>query len=167
MTNIRRDIPLYLILFQLLFVNSINCLASQASSLHPGGVIEIAENYDYIFIGTVTNKTLESDSTNYVFNVSEYLKHPLNTTEVYLTVGGGSEIAVSPSTSFFLGIEYVFFFDEIDEYYRIVGHDYTFTLLNSVDSEVIENIRKIQNARARAGDPVSYTHLTLPTILLV
>jgi hypothetical protein len=58
-------------------------------------------------------------------------------------VSGGSEIAVSPSTSFFLDKEYIIFFDEIDENYRIVGYDYTYTLLNSVDLDDIEIIRKI------------------------
>jgi len=132
-------------LFQLLFVNPTICIASQASELPTATIIEIAGNYNHIFIGTTINKTVESDYTQYIFNVTEYLKHPLNSTIIYLTVGGGSEIAVSPSTSFFLDKEYIIFFDEIDEKYRIVGYDYTFTLLNSVDSDDIEIIRDISD----------------------
>ena len=60
-------------------------------------------------------------------------------------MGGGSEIAKSPSTSFFLDKEYIIYFDEIDENYRIVGNHYTYTLLNSVGSDILENIRKIQD----------------------
>lgn len=123
------------------FLNTVHCFASQASSLPRETIIEIAENYEHIFIGTVIIKTVESDSTRYVFNVTEYLKHPLNSSEIFLTVGGGSEIAVSPSTSFFLGVEYLFFFDQIDESYGIVGFDYTYTLVNSVDADDIRVLK--------------------------
>ena len=67
----------------------------------------------------------------------------INSTKVILTVDGGSEIAVSPSTSFSLGVEYIMFFDEIDDDYRIVDTDYYFTLLSSLDSTDIENIFKV------------------------
>jgi len=131
-------------LFQLLFVNPTICIASQTSEFPTATIIEIAGNYNHIFIGTAINKTVESDQTQYVFNVTEYLKHPLNTSKVYLTVGGGFEIVASPSTSFFLDKEYILFFSDIDKNNSIVGFDYTFTLMNSVDAEDIENIRTIK-----------------------
>ncbi len=128
-------------MFQLIFVNTTICYASQAWNYPSDEAVTIVEYYDYGFIGTVINKTVEPDSTQYVFNVTEYLRHPLNSTEIYLTVGGGSEIAVSPSTSFFLDKEYIICFDELGKNFSIVGFDYTFTLLNSIDSDVLENIR--------------------------
>ena len=128
-------------MFQLLFVNSIICLASEFSSYPEGEATKIAENYEYIFIGTVINKTRESNSTQYVFNVTKYLKHPLNSTEIYLTGIGGLEIAKNPTKLFFLDKEYILFFTEIDENYRILGFDYTAIPSSWVRPREIEHIR--------------------------
>ena len=151
-------------MFQLLFVNPTICIASQTSELPTTTIIEIAGNYNHIFIGTAINKTVESDQTQYVFNVTEYLKHPLNTSKVYLTVGGGSEIAAYPSTSFFLDKEYILFFSDIDKNNSIVGFDYTFTLMNSVDAEDIENIRTIKVEEASHSEPIK-SYLFYPVLI--
>ena len=84
-----RVVSLGLIIF-LLFFNSISCNTSQAAEL-PNLVTKIAKSYNHIFIGTAINKTILSDTTTYIFNVTEYLKHPINSTKVILTVDGGSE----------------------------------------------------------------------------
>ncbi len=123
------------------FLNTVHCFASQASSLPRETIIEIAENYEHIFIGTVINKTVESNSTRYVFNVTEYLKHPLNSSLIYRTEHGGSEVAVYPSTTYYVNIEYVMFFDEIDDNYGILGFDYTYLLVNSVDADDIRVLK--------------------------
>ena len=115
MTSNRRAIPLCIVLFQLLFINTITCLASQASGFPSEEAVTIANEYNHVVIGTFTNKTRHSDYTIYVFNVSENLIQSLNSTELYLMVGVGSEIAVRPSTSFSLGNEYILFLYEIDE----------------------------------------------------
>ena len=106
---------LFILIF---FFIPITCNASQAADVKPITIIELTETHNNIFIGTITSKTETTDRTHYVFNVTEYLKHPVNSSQIYLTCGGGSEIAVSPDISFFLGIEYVMFVDEIDDEYR-------------------------------------------------
>ena len=147
MTSTRRAIPLCLILFQVLFVTTTTCIASQASGFPSEEAVTIANEYNHVVIGTFTNKTRHSDYTLYVFNVSEYLMQSLNLTELYLMVGGDSEIAVSPSTSFSLGNEYILFFDEIDDRYTIIGTECAYTLSERVNSKDIDNIRKIQKIR--------------------
>jgi len=147
MTSTRRMIPLCLILFQLFFINTILCFASQASGFPSEEAVTIANDYFHVVIGTFTNKTRHSDYTIYVFNVSQDLMQSLNSTEFYLIVDGGSEIAVIPSTSFFLGNEYILFFDEIDDRNTIIGTDYAYTLSDQVNSNDIDTIRKIQKIR--------------------
>jgi len=85
---------------------------------------DFAKSYNYIFIGTIANKTIETNQTLYLFNITENLKHPMNTTQITITTMGGSEIAVSPSTSFYTGLEYLVFFDELDDENKVIGFDY-------------------------------------------
>ena len=96
------------------------------------------------------------ENTHYVFNVTEYLKNSLNTTTIQLTVHGGSEIAVSPSTTFYMNIEYILFFDEIENDSRIIGKHIYYTLLNSVDSD---DIRELQALIAVGGGVMSVTEV--------
>ncbi len=146
-------IPLCLILFQLFFINTITCIASQASGFPSDEAVTISIDYNHIVIGTFTNKTRYSDYTRYVFNISESLMQPLNSTELYLMVDGSSEIMVSPSTSFFLGSEYILFFDDVDDRFTIVGTDYACTLSARVDSDDIDEIRVIREVML-GGDTV-------------
>ena len=131
-----------LILGQLHLLDISPCTASQAADAEPITIFEYAEHNEYIFIGKVISKNVTTDQTYYIFNVTEYLKHPLNSTQIYRTEHGGSEVAVSPSTFYYVNIEYIMFFDEIDEDYRILGNHVYYKLLNSVDTEDIETIRQ-------------------------
>lgn len=108
---------------------------------------DFAKSYNYIIIGTVINKTVESNQTHYVLNVTENLKKPINTTQITITTMGGSEIAVSPSTTFYTGVEYLVFFNELDEDSEIVGFDYVSSLLSSLDSDTLQTIREVADVR--------------------
>ena len=129
----------------LLTFNPVICLVSQASDVPKDIYAEIVKSHNHIFIGTATNKTIESDRTYYVFNVTEYLKHPLNAPEITLTAYGGYEIGVSPSTSFTVGQAYFVFFNELDEDNKIVGFDYYSKFLGSLDDSDILSIREVVN----------------------
>ena len=154
-------ITICIILVLPLLVNSTICFASQASSLPSSVVIKIAENYDYGFIGTATNKTTESYRTYYVFNVTEYLKNPLNATEITLTAYGGYENGVSPSISFSLGHNYLVFFNELDEDNKIIGFDYDSKFLGSYDDSDILSIREVVNQVSATELAVSAYHKQL------
>ncbi len=57
---------------------------------------------------------------------------------------GGSYVAVSPSDSFYIGLEYLVFFDEIDEENQVIGFDYYASLLSLIAKERLQTIREIE-----------------------
>ena len=122
---------------------------------------DFAKSYKYIIIGSVLNKTVEANQTLYVFNVTENLKHPINTTQITITTMGGSEIAVSPSTSFYTGLEYLVFFDELDEENKVTGFDYFASLLSQITDERLQTIRdEADKSRAiELAVPMFYSQL--------
>lgn len=125
---------------------------------------DFAESYNYIFIGTVVNKTVQANQTLYVFNVTENLKQPINTTQITITTMGGSEIAVSPSISFYTGLDYLVFFDELDEENKVIGFDYIATLLSQITDERLQTIRE-EADKARAIElAIPMFHSELPRI---
>ena len=48
-----------------------------------------------------------------------------------------------PSTSFYIDLEYLVFFDDIDNEDKVIGFDYYASLLSSVDDETLQNIREV------------------------
>ncbi len=141
----------------LLTINPILCSASEAANVPDIIYAEVAKSYEHIFIGTAINKTIEADRTFYIFNISEYLKQPLNSTTLTLTVYSGSEV-VSPAGSYHVGEEYLVFFNEF-EGDRIVGLDYLTKFLGSLDDSEIQNIRevvKITNVSNIAQDNLAF-----------
>jgi hypothetical protein len=134
-----RNIVLGLIL--LITINPILCSASEAANVPDEIYTEVAKNYEHIFIGTVINKTIESDRTFYIFNITEYLKHPLNTTMITATVYSGSEV-VSPAGSYYVGEDYLVFFDELDMDNNIVGIKYSVKFVGSLSDSEIQSIRE-------------------------
>jgi len=127
---------------------------------------DFAKSYNYIFIGTVLNKTIESNQTHYLFNVTENLKKPINTTQITVTTMGGSEIAVSPSTSFYIGKEYLVFFDELDEDDMVIGFDYYASLLSQVGEEKLETIREIANSEPNIDEQYRIPSFTPISIIV-
>ena len=135
-----------MVIFILLITSPNGCNASIAAESDQPTTIELAEIFNHVFIMNVTGKIVTDDRTYYIFNVTEYLKDPVNASKLYFTAYGGSKIMVSPATNLYLGHEYLFFCDEISEEYSITGNHYTYKLLNAVDPSEIEEIRRIQNA---------------------
>ena len=77
---------------------------------------------------------------------------------------GGSEIAVSPSTLFYTGLEYLVFFDELDEENKVIGFDYYASLLSQITDERLQTIRD-EADKARAIElAVPMFHSQLPRI---
>ena len=130
------------VIILLMIAQPIYSNASIAAETDQPTTIELAEIFKHVFIVNVTSKIETSDRTYYTFDVTEYLKAPVNSSTLYFTAYGGSEIMVSPATTFYTGQDYLFFCDEINEYYSITGLHYTFKLLNSVDPTEMEDIRK-------------------------
>ena len=126
----------------MLTINPILCSASEAANVPDEIYTEVAKNYEHIFIGTVINKTIESDRTFYILNVTEYLKHPLNVTRITLTVYSGSEV-VSTAGSYYVGEDYLVFFNELDVGDNIVGIKYSVNFLGSLTDSEIQNIREV------------------------
>jgi hypothetical protein len=128
----------------ILILNSapIDCSASIAADADQPTTLELAEIFNHVFIVNVTSKIETTDRTFYVFNVTEYIKTPVNSSTLYFTAYGGSKIMVSPATTFYLGLDYLFFCDEINEEYSITGLHYNYKLLDSVNPTEIEDIRK-------------------------
>jgi len=131
------------------------CNASVASDANSFTASQLADAFDHVFIANLTQKSIGTDYTYYVFYVIEYLTEPLKTSDIYLLTPGGSEILVSPSPTFYLGVEYLFFCDEITKEHRITGNKYQYKLLDSIDSDEIEDIRKsLQAERAATTEQV-------------
>jgi len=125
---------------------------------------DFAKSYNYIVIGTVLNKTVEANQTLYELNVTENLKHPINTTQITITTMGGSEISVSPSTSFYTELEYLVFFDELGEENRVIGLDYIASLMSQISDERLQTIRD-EADKARAIElAIPMFHTQLPRI---
>ncbi|MCJ7731577.1 hypothetical protein MUP51_04615 [Candidatus Bathyarchaeota archaeon] len=131
-----------MVIILLLIITPAYCNASITAEDDQSTALELAEIFNHVFIVNVASKIVTNDRTYYVFNVIEYLKEPVNSSTIFLTAYGGSEIAVTPSTTFYLGLNYLFFCDEINEESSITGNHYQYMLLNSVDPEEIQNIRK-------------------------
>lgn len=81
--NHLKKVLFLLFLCQILFLPSSICIASEAADAEPIEIFDYAEHYEYIFIGKVISKQVTTDQTYYIFNVTEYLKHPLNSTQIY------------------------------------------------------------------------------------
>lgn len=128
----------------------IYCKASIAADAIQFTESELAETHNHVFIANVTNKIIGVSHTYYVFQVIEYLKAPVNTSTIYFTANGGSEIAVSPATIFYEGVEYIIFCNEISEEYDISENYFRYRLLNSVKPAEIEKIRKMVQAEKAA-----------------
>lgn len=125
---------------------------------------DFAKSYNHIFIGTLVNKTVESNQTHYLFTVTENLKQPINTTQITVTTMGGSEIAVSPSTSFYTGLEYLVFFDELDEENKVIDFDYIASLLSQITDERLETIRDEADKSRAIELAIPMFHRELPRI---
>ena len=125
---------------------------------------DFAESYNYIFIGTLVNKTVEANQTLYMFNITENLKHAINTTQITITTMGGSEVAVSPSTSFYTGLDYLVFFDELDEENKVIGFDYYASLLSQITDERLQTIRDEADKSRAIELAIPMFHTQLPRI---
>ena len=136
---------------QLLIITTTYCNASIAADADQPTTLELAEIFNHVVIVNVTSKIVTTDRTYYVFKVIEYLKAPVNSSTIFFTVYGGSEIRVSPATNLYMGVNYLFFCDEITEEYSITGNHYNYKLLDSVDTKEIDNIRRTLMAEKAAS----------------
>jgi hypothetical protein len=125
---------------------------------------DFTESYNYIFIGTIVHKTVEANQTLYLLNVTENLKQPINTTQITITTMGGFEIAVSPSVTFYTGLEYLVFFDEMDEENKVTGFDYYASLLSQITDERLQTIRNEADKSRAIELAVPMFHSQLPRI---
>jgi len=125
-----------------LITSNMGCNASIAAEANQPTTFEIAEIFNHVFIMNVTGKIVTTDRTYYTFNVTEYLKSLVNSSILYFTAYGGSEVMVSPATTFYLGLDYLFFCDEINEEYSITELHYNYKLPNSLEPNEIEDIRR-------------------------
>lgn len=148
--SFNRGVLLVVLLFSLLSSIPISRCLSETGD-EPATFLDRYAVHDYVLVVRVTGKNVASDKTHYTFNVTADLKTPSMASEVYLTVEGGSEIATHPSPSFIVDVDYVLFFSELDEGFNVLGHDYVYTLLNSVDPSFIEELGLAIKAMEGAG----------------
>ena len=136
-----------------------DCSASITGETDQPTIIELTEIFNHVFTVNVTGEIVTSDRTYYTLNVTEYLMTAVNSSILYFTVYGGSEVMVSPATILHLGLDYLFFCDEINEEYSITGLHYNYKLLNSVDPTEMEELRRTMMALKAAT-----TYGTLTTV---
>ena len=106
------SIKLVCLVFILAFlVPTINA-SEVADPAPPLTLKELAQNYTHVFIGQVESKTIGANYTHYTFNVSEWLKNPIETSSIKWTESGGSVIVKIPSTSLYPNVEFIVFFSE-------------------------------------------------------
>ncbi len=102
----------------------------------PPTLEERSKHFRHVFIGEVVSKEVAETETHYTFNVSEWLMDPLNTSQIQWIEDGGSVIMSFPSTTLYVGIDYLVFFDDING--TRVGKDRHFLLFNKIsDDEMI------------------------------
>lgn len=138
--NLHMKLPVGFLCAVLFFTLSVQpCFGSEVANPPPPPTLEeLSGLFRHVFIGEVVFK--EVAETHYTFNVSEWLLTPLNTSQVQWTEGGGSVIMVSPSTTLYVGIDYLVYFDEIDG--TQVGKDRHLLLLNGIDNDEMGGFRE-------------------------
>lgn len=109
----------------------------------PPTLDEFSRLFMHVFIGEVVSKEVAEAETHYTFNVSEWLLDPLNTSQVQWTEGGGSVIMFSHSTTLYVGIDYLVYFDDYNGTH--VGKDRYFLLLNGIDDDAMAAFRGYLN----------------------
>jgi len=113
---------------------------SMAANLPPPPTLEeLSGQFRHIFIGEVVSKEVAETEALYTFNVSEWLLDPLNTSQIQWTEDGGSVIMASPSTTLYVGIDYLVYFDDYNG--TQVGIDRHFRLLNGIDNDEMAAFR--------------------------
>ncbi len=120
------------------------CYGSMAGTPPPPPTLdELSRQFKHVFIGEVVSKEIAETETHYTFNVSEWLLNPLNTSQVQWTEGGGSVIMVIPSTTLYVGIDYLVYFDDYNG--TQIGKDRRFLVLNGIDDHEMTAFRGYLN----------------------
>ena len=146
-----KQIGIGILIITVLVLSPIYCNASISSEANEVTITQLAEAFDHIFIANVTQKSIGTDHTYYAFHVTDSLTPSLNTTDLFLLVPGGSEIGISSAPTFYLGVSYVLFCDEINEDHRITGNQYQYRQLDSLNVNELQNIVMGMLARRAAS----------------
>jgi hypothetical protein len=136
------------VLFLTISVQS--CYGSEVANPGPPPTLEeLSGQFRHIFIGEVVSKAVAETETHYTFNVSAWLMNPLNMSQVQWTEGGGSVIMVIPSTTLYVGIDYLVYFDDYNE--TQVGIDRHFLVFNGIDDDAMAAFRGYLNHSSSAA----------------
>ena len=135
------SIKLVCLVFILAFlVPTINA-SEVADPAPPLTLKELAQNYTHVFIGQVESKTIGANYTHYTFNVSEWLKNPIETSSIKWTENGGSMITHNSMVSLYPNVDFIVVFDEYNGTH-IQGSP-RFKLRNSYTESDIESLRRL------------------------
>lgn len=140
--KLHMKLPLGLVCAVLFLTVSVQtCYGSEAANPGPLPTLEdLSGRFRHVFIGEVVSKEVAEAETHYTYNVSEWLQNPLNTSQIQWTEDGGSVIIVSASTTLYVGIDYLVYFDDING--TQVGKDRHLLLLNGIDNDEMGGFRE-------------------------
>lgn len=122
-----------------------DCQASEAANpTPPPSLKELANSYKHVFLGTVENTTVGAAHTYYTLNITEWIKGNCQTNSLIWITEGGSEIAVSPSTTLYTNTEYIVFLDSHNSSH--IKGTHTFKLQNRYTDNELDRLRFDHNS---------------------